>query len=54
MPDEGSSSNILSCGAITSYQRAEESAPTEVEPAPPVTGQETEPADAQTVPEAAT
>ena len=57
VPDEGSSSDILGGGAITSYQRAEESAPTEVEPAPPVTGQETEPADTQTdtetVPEAA-
>ena len=48
VPDEGSSSYILGGGAITSYQRAEESAPTEVEPAPPVTGQETEPADTQT------
>ena len=57
VPDAESASDILSGGTITSYQRAEESAPTEVEPAPPVTGQETEPVDAQTgtetVPEAA-
>ena len=57
VPDAESASDILGGGAITSYQRAEESAPTEVEPAPPVTGQETEPADTQTgtetVPEAA-
>ena len=57
VPDAESASDILSGGTITSYQRAEESAPTEVEPAPPVTGQETEPADTQTdtetVPEAA-
>ena len=57
VPDAESASDILSGGTITSYQRAEASAPTEVEPAPPVTGQETEPADTQTgtetVPEAA-